>query len=211
MALPTAPAVLRDTSTVIKMQPFWFGSSKEYDMLCQPFTNCIRAAGENALSTDDDILWESVDGKIARVILCDQLSRNCFRGTDEAFAYDDTSLLLARELTSKTISETYNRDDSSGEIYPSYISVLVTTLMHSEDLVDHENNLKLVEWGAENAPQTPQLWNGLRKFELEHKMVIDQFGRYPHRNSKKGRENTSEEEKWLSNVDDLPVWAKSQG
>ena len=35
---------------------------------------------------------------------------------------------------------------------------------------------------------------------LEAKM--DKFGRYPHRNSKKGRKSTKEEQEWLVIVED---------
>jgi hypothetical protein len=61
------------------------------------------------------------------------------------------------------------RDDSTGETDLSYVTVLVTALMHSEDLADHENNLKLVELGAKNAPKTPHLWNGYVSLNLSTK------------------------------------------
>lgn len=32
------------------------------------------------------------------MLLTDQMSRNAFRGTSEAFAYDDTAIALARKL-----------------------------------------------------------------------------------------------------------------
>jgi uncharacterized protein (DUF924 family) len=31
------------------------------------------------------------------------------------------------------------------------------------------------------------------EFELKHKAIIDEFGRYPHRNAVLGRESTAEE------------------
>jgi len=34
-------------------------------------------------------------------------------------------------------------------------------------------------------------------FELRHKAVVDQFGRYPHRNEPLGRESTPEELEFL--------------
>jgi len=34
-------------------------------------------------------------------------------------------------------------------------------------------------------------------FELRHKVIIDRFGRYPHRNELLGRESTAEEIEFL--------------
>jgi len=78
------------------MQTFWFGGCPEYDELCKSFCPVIRAVGDKELP---DKFWNtSVDGKMSQLILCDQLSRNCFRGADEAFAYDECSLEIARNL-----------------------------------------------------------------------------------------------------------------
>jgi uncharacterized protein (DUF924 family) len=35
-------------------------------------------------------------------------------------------------------------------------------------------------------------------FELKHKVIIDRFGRYPHRNAILGRQSTPEEEEFLT-------------
>ena len=41
-------------------------------------------------------------------------------------------------------------------------------------------------------------------------LLQKRFGRYPHRNKLLGRTNTEEEEEYLKDYDNLPVWAKSQ-
>jgi uncharacterized protein (DUF924 family) len=43
-----------------------------------------------------------------------------------------------------------------------------------------------------------------------HYEVLKRFGRYPHRNQLKGREDTPEELEWLGDIENLPAWAKSQ-
>jgi len=82
--------------------------------------------------------------------------------------------------------------------------------MHSECLEDHETCLQVLDWASENSPQLQEWWDNSRGYELEHKQVIDEFGRYPYRNKKKGRESTEKELAWLAKEDELPVWAKSQ-
>ena len=48
--------------------------------------------------------------------------------------------------------------------------------------------------------QAEQLFKGMSnyEFELKHKVIIDRFGRYPHRNAFLGRESTPEELQFLT-------------
>ena len=41
----------------------------------------------------------------------------------------------------------------------------------------------------------------------QHREVLEKFGRYPQRNAEFGRENTEEERLWLSDKENLPIWA----
>ena len=63
----------------------WFFGGPALDAECQKFIPLIRAAGAGNLRGE---AWDDVPGLIARLVLLDQLSRNAFRGTPEAFAYD---------------------------------------------------------------------------------------------------------------------------
>ena len=40
------------------------------------------------------------EGRLAKIILCDQLSRACFRGEDKAFKFDNISLLITKSILS---------------------------------------------------------------------------------------------------------------
>ena len=53
------------------------------------FAELIRQAGRGELQGP---CWRTASGLLAQVILLDQLSRNAFRGTPEAFAYDARAL-----------------------------------------------------------------------------------------------------------------------
>ena len=198
------------------MTPFWYAGDKEYDAMCQSFQEAIRAVGKQQVDSKE---WNSnLDGKIAQMLLCDQISRNCFRRQDEAFAYDPVARNIARELgqelgqTCKDIkpSEPLKIPSLEGEMYPPYLQFTVMPLMHSEEPKDHDLALNIVDLSLEKVP--PHLkgnFEQLKNFELQHKEVIDRFGRYPHRNQKMGRESTKEESEWLAS-DDVPMWAKSQ-
>ena len=199
------------------MTDIWYRQSDEYDALCHKhFAETVRAAGTGTLLTLPE--WnDSVDGLMSQMILCDQLARNCFRGTQEAFAYDSTSLRLALQLVNALKGAPEDRL-IPGELYPPFVFFIMLPLMHSEDIENHETCLKVIddfqaqlrtkETGEE---QLVAVFDDQRSFALNHKIVLDRFGRYPHRNKKLGRETTQEERMWLEDIDNLPGWAKSQG
>lgn len=71
---------------------------ENYHSLCQPFAPVIRAAGRKTLVSSPSCDWSSVDGMVAQIVLCSHLARICFRGTPEAYAYNDVSVSLSQEL-----------------------------------------------------------------------------------------------------------------
>jgi uncharacterized protein (DUF924 family) len=194
---------LRDGRSIIeRMNPIWFGGGPEVDKQCQSFAEVIRQAGTKQLDWND-----SVDGLMAQVLLCDQLSRNAFRGTNEAFAYDETAIGIAKTMVDIVFA---TEPILAGEIYPPYYCFMVLPLMHSESTQIHTDAVNFLEFAKEKSPQLTNFWDSQLKFELEHKSVIDRFGRYPHRNIAKGRMSTPDELEWLADVDNIPLWAKSQ-
>lgn len=118
---------------------------------------------------------DSIRGRLAEVLLLDQLSRNLYRDSAAAFAHDGMALALSQEAV---------RTGQSGRLPPRERAFLYLPYMHSESARVHEEALRLfAEPGLE--------WN--LEFEKRHKAVIDRFGRYPHRNASLGRASTPEE------------------
>jgi len=165
----------------------WYMGGADIDTkIREQFADTVRAAGAGKLS---DEAWNSKEGMLAKIILMDQMSRNAFRGTPEAFAYDEA----ARELT-KSFVATYG----SLSIPKPALNFLLSPLLHSEDIADLD--LMIAEFakaGTTNA------------FATDHREVLAKFGRYPHRNRHLGRETTAEEAAWLASPE-CPGWAKSQ-
>ena len=203
------------------MNNIWYAGGDEYDDLCRNFVPVIRTLGETQLSSIELAEWNgSVDGLMAQVICFDQLSRNCFRGSDEAFAYEAHSLDIVRRIINGKFQEVESKVFTStdfefeGEVYPPYVSSMITCLMHSECLSDLEVASSLVEISLEqfqNMEPVQKSFVYQATFLDDHRKVIDKFGRYPHRNDKLGRETTPEEQAWLDDKENLPGWAKSQG
>lgn len=121
------------------------------------------------------------EGRLAEVIVLDQFSRNMYRDQAQAFAYD----ALAIALTQAAI-------DMAADHFllnqPRKLAFLYMPLMHSESLLIHEQAVRVFS--------KPGLESNL-EFEYKHKVIIEQFGRYPHRNEILGRTSTSEEIKFL--------------
>ena len=202
MKSQSAKDILRNGSYIQPMVSFWFRGHADYDELCKKFSPVVREAGNKALQSNDEANWESIDGKVSQLLLCDQLSRNCFRGTDEAYKYDEISLEIAKDLAVIALS-----DDP--DFHAPYTFFVLVACMHSESLEDHKLSWACLEKAKLTCPSVT-IWGMQEASLLQHTTVIEQFGRYPHRNAKRGRESTKEEEEWL-NSPDVPGWAKSQG
>lgn len=115
------------------------------------------------------------DGALAEVILLDQFSRNVFRDTAQAFAYDSVALVLAQVAVEKGLHLKMSIE---------HRCFLFMPYMHSESVDIHDIAVELItEFGDANTLD----------FELQHKAIIDRFGRYPHRNHILGRPSTEEE------------------
>ena len=178
----------------------WFASGTELDDLCQPFAVTVRAlkADPPTLTGDD---WDSLEGKVAKVLLADQLSRSCFRGSAEAFSFDPIGRQLVRELVSpEALEETLT-------LPAAILYLLPWALAHSEEVKDLERACEIINMAITAYPQF-SLFEGRNKKAInQHRQVLEKFGRYPQRNADFSRVNTKEEEAWLNDKENLPIWA----
>ena len=74
-------------------------------------------------------------------------------------------------------------------------------LMHSEDLALQELGIKHFKELEEKAPGEAgkAMMKGAVDYAVQHRDIIAQFGRFPHRNEALGRESTEEELDFLKN------------
>ena len=150
----------------------WFNGGDDIDQLIKErFAQVHSAAVQGELYT-----WrDSALGRLAEIIVLDQFSRNIGRDTSQAFAADPMALVLAQEAVAGGYDHQLN-DQQKSFLYMPY--------MHSESLVIHEQAVELFsQTGLEHNLD----------FEFKHKVIIEKFGRYPHRNQILGRVSTEEE------------------
>lgn len=122
----------------------------------------------------------SPEGRLAEIIALDQFARNMFRDDKQAFAADNLALSLAEEAVAVSADKEVSYEQQVFFYMP---------YMHSELKSVHEKAEELFfSYGSASHLE----------FERKHKAVLDQFGRYPHRNDTLGRVSTPEEIKWLA-------------
>ena len=125
--------------------------------------------------------WRATpEGTLAEIIVLDQFSRNVFRDTARAFAQDSLALALAQGLVASGQDQLLSTAQRRFAYMP---------YMHSESPLIHAQAVQLFA--------LPGLEDNLA-FELRHQVIINRFGRYPHRNAVLGRTSTDEELAFLS-------------
>ena len=158
----------------------WFKTDPELDKtMTDKFGGLLKKASACELGA-----WRATaEGSLAEIIVLDQFSRNIFRGDPKAFSQDSLALALSQEAIAKTFDK---------ELDSTKLAFLYMPFMHSESKVIHERAMDLF--------QAPGLEFQLG-FEKKHKVIIDRFGRYPHRNEVLCRDSTPEEIAFLKEPD----------
>jgi uncharacterized protein (DUF924 family) len=150
----------------------WFKKSDAFDAtLRDRFGPTQAAAAEGTL----DAWGETADGRLALILLLDQMSRNLFRGSARAFAQDPAARAIARRALAE--------GDHVGASRERRL-FLYLPFEHSEHAADQDLSVALfVALGDD----------GLTDYAERHKVIVDRFGRFPHRNEALGRRSTEAE------------------
>lgn len=182
-----------DSSNVAKLLSFWFDHdeglvkwfrpSASVDEECQYWTPFVEAAREGKLKD-----WsQSPNGTLALLILLDQLPRNVYRGTPQAFASDGQALSIALHAIAQGVDRQVELERQMFFYLP---------IMHQENLLAQIACLGLYQGmlaRAEAGTDLHKLLEGALGMAQVHVDTIRRFGRYPGRNEALGRENTVEE------------------
>lgn len=125
----------------------------------------------------------SARGALGYIILTDQMPRNMFRGSGQAFATDK----LSRAASKFAIDRGWDLKVAEPERQFFYLP-----LMHSENLCDQERCVRLMcermsESGASNLLHA-----------RAHREVIRKFGRFPYRNDALDRAPTESERVYVA-------------
>lgn len=120
---------------------------------------------------------------LALVLVFDQFPRNMFRDSARAFATDAAALATAKLAIARS-------DDRA--LVPVERLFLYLPFEHSEYLEDQRRSVSLFE----SMPDHPKKAESI-DYAMRHLVIIERFGRFPHRNRALGRASTAEEAEFL--------------
>ena len=175
-----------DASVAAAKTELWWGHNPETDeLLRERFGTAASAASVGIL----DHWVGSPRGRLALILLLDQIPRVVHRGSPEAFAMD----LDARKVASQGIESGADR-----LLRPIERVFFYLPFEHSEEIDDQERSLVLFrELVSEVPAEHRETFAYFLDYAVRHREVIARFGRFPHRNGVLGRESTPEEKAFL--------------
>lgn len=176
----------------------WFGEDPAFDHeIQQHFAGDVENASEAKL----DHWADEPRGRLALILLLDQFRRNIYRGTSRAYDKDRAALKLC-------VEGAMQRKDRG--LTPIQRVFFYMPLQHTESLKVQTKAVELYTRLAEAvSPTLRETFLTIAQFAELHRDIIEQYGRFPHRNALLGRQNTPEEDEYLAG--DAPDFGQSQG
>ena len=165
----------------------WFRADPAFDDECTArFTTLLDDAARGRLGD-----WTATPrGRLALVILLDQMPRNIHRGSPAAFMHDAGA-------AAHCLAGIESGQDRA--LHPVERLFLYMPLQHAEDLDLQRRSVERFESLAAEADDTWRAdFTGNARYAREHRDIIERFGRFPHRNRVLGRASTDEELRYLA-------------
>lgn len=171
----------------------WWGKNPQLDAeIRERFGPTLAAAKAGQL----DAWAADARGRVALIIVLDQLSRNIFRNDPRTYEADEKALALALEA----IEIGHDRELPATQRLFFYMP-----LEHSEELEHQERCVELMRKLAADVAAEPGVDPGRREqfagfigYAVQHRDIVARFGRFPHRNALLGRASTAEELEFLT-------------
>lgn len=164
----------------LEMRNVWFVKNSDFDAEVR---SRFLPLYEQTASDQLDRWVDSPESCLALIIVLDQFPRNLFRGTARSFATDAKALKIAKSA----IAQQFDR-----QVPPVQRFFFYLPLEHSENLDDQNESVRLYEQFRDNSDLKETY-----DYALRHQVVIERFGRFPHRNQILDRPSTPEEIEFL--------------
>jgi len=171
-----------DAAAAARQQGLWWSKNPQTDALIrtryEPLVLAAEAGGLDA--------WRATpQGLLALILLTDQFPRNIYRDTPNAFRFDP----LARKLCLEALDT-----GAVAALRPVQRVFCYLPLEHAENLAQQQ---RCVDLFTALAAEVPEAWRSPFEFFVgfaeKHRVIIERFGRFPHRNAILGRPSTDEE------------------
>ena len=179
-----------EAELLAKMKRWYRGGEVEDVAIRERFADTIA----RAIAGELDGWTETPRGRVALIVVLDQMTRSAYRGTAQAFAGDMRAQRLATEMLDAGIADELGFEERH---------FVLMALLHAESaaLLDRYNALfpKALSLAPEWARTL--LSDGIEQ-GLKYRDVIRRFGRFPHRNAALGRRSTPAEIEFLKTWDE---------
>ncbi len=163
-----------------KPRKVWFTKNSAFD---EEVRSRFLKDYQQAASGQLDAWKATPQGCLALIILLDQFPRNMFRGQPQAFATDPQALAYAKYAVAQGFDK---------QLLPLQRQFVYLPFEHSENL-EHQHQCVELFSTLKDEPDCASCID----YAHRHFKVIEQFGRFPHRNQILGRETTPEESEFL--------------
>lgn len=163
-----------------KRRPEWFRKSDAFDAaIRERFLTIYEEAAAGRLAE-----WEvGARPLLALIVVLDQFPRNMFRGSPRSFATDPRALAAADRMVQRGWDAQLSALERSFAYLP---------FEHAENGAAQKRSMQLFGALARD-PSCADLLEWARK----HYVIVERFGRFPHRNAILGRVSTPEEIEFL--------------
>lgn len=150
----------------------WFTKNKDFDATLK---ERFGALVEKALAGQLDPWAETERGLLALILLLDQMTRNIYRDTPQAFSGDEIAVALSLKGAERGDLERFESESER--------QFMLMPMMHTEDIDIQNQSLPLF-----------QKYTAKRTYDyaVKHQVIIERFGLFPHRNEILGRPLTDE-------------------
>lgn len=165
----------------------WFGDGRKYDVeVKQKFGSLHQRASRGELDAE----WTATPvGRIALIVVLDQMSRHILRDTSLAFAQDPAAQKLALDGFNRNVDR---------ELGPAQRAFFYIPFEHAEDIELQRLGVRCFDGLARTVPEPLRKeFEGYLDYARRHRDIIERFGRFPHRNAILGRNSTAEEIEFL--------------
>ncbi|KAJ4359331.1 hypothetical protein N0V95_002255 [Ascochyta clinopodiicola] len=181
------------------------GPAKVTTPTAEPFLDQLKEIVQKDANGDGA---EAASAALSIAILLDQMPRNIFRSNEGLVKvythYDKISQAFVRTLFSSDSPIPRPDQHPQWRNSAAHRMWFYMIMCHSEDVEVHKQVDGLLEDLRQDLERQPgcagskTLLENQYKAEREHRVIIDRFGRYPHRNGALGRKSTEEEIKFIS-------------
>lgn len=166
----------------------WFKADDETDAeIAERFGDLAQRAARGEL----DHWRDDPRGRLALILLLDQVPRNLHRGTSEAFAQDEKALALTIEGIESGMDKALPVLERAFFYMP---------LQHAERRDAQELSVRVFR-ALRDDPDAPEEYasalDSMLHYAELHRDIVERFGRFPHRNRALGRPDTDAERRYL--------------